>query len=123
MHTVPRRPAGGSQRAKRSATPSGVLSVPATKLSGTGFAGIETSFMRNVRAVPSPAYNSLRVLLNLARRFAGRRAERPRNRAQQRFSAISPGQNNDVEAIGYSLLRGRMADTICFARRPFAAAH
>src|SRR3984885_4537995 len=45
MHTVPRRPAGGSQRAKRSDTPSGVLSVPVTTLSGTGFAGMETSFI------------------------------------------------------------------------------
>jgi len=44
MHTVPRRPAGGNQRANRSETPSGVLSVPVTMHSGTGFAGIETSF-------------------------------------------------------------------------------
>jgi hypothetical protein len=37
-------PFGGYQRAKRSETPSGVLSVPVTMPSGTGFAGIETSF-------------------------------------------------------------------------------
>ena len=39
MQTVPLRPAGGSQRAKRSDTPSGVLSVPVTTPSGTGIGG------------------------------------------------------------------------------------
>jgi hypothetical protein len=45
MHTVPRRPAGGSQRAKRKETPSGVLSAPVTTPSGIGFAGIVISFI------------------------------------------------------------------------------
>ena len=43
--TVPLRPAGGAQRAKRSSAPSGVLMVPLTTSSGTGLAGIETSVM------------------------------------------------------------------------------
>jgi hypothetical protein len=38
--TVPRRPGGGAQRANRSATPSGVFSVPTTQSSGTGLAGM-----------------------------------------------------------------------------------
>jgi len=59
MHTVPRRPAGGSQRAKRKLTPSGVLSMPVTKLSGTGLAGIETSFMRPKLSGCGFAYSSL----------------------------------------------------------------
>src|SRR6185437_4816222 len=46
--TVPLRPAGGAQRAKRSSAPSGVRIVPLTTLSGTGFAGIETSVMRGI---------------------------------------------------------------------------
>jgi len=41
--TVPLRPAGGAQRAKRSSAPSGVLMVPLTTFSGTGLDGIETS--------------------------------------------------------------------------------
>src|SRR5215471_18594969 len=44
-HTVPLRPAGGAQRAKRSSAPSGVLMVPETTSSGTGLEGIETSVM------------------------------------------------------------------------------
>src|ERR1700758_1663943 len=44
-HTVPLRPGGGAQRANRSDTPSGVLSVPVTTSSGIGLAGIETSVM------------------------------------------------------------------------------
>src|SRR5215468_7894376 len=43
--TVPLRPAGGAQRAKRSSAPSGVLMMPETTSSGTGLAGIETSVM------------------------------------------------------------------------------
>ena len=43
--TVPLRPAGGAQRAKRKVTPSGVLMLPVTTSSGTGLAGMETSFM------------------------------------------------------------------------------
>jgi hypothetical protein len=43
--TVPLRPAGGAQRAKRNSAPSGVLMVPLTTSSGTGLAGIETSVM------------------------------------------------------------------------------
>src|SRR5580693_6231124 len=43
--TVPRRPAGGAKRAKRICTPSAVLSMPLTAPSGTGLAGIETSFI------------------------------------------------------------------------------
>ena len=43
--TVPLRPAGGAQRAKRSSAPSGVRMVPVTTSSGTGLAGIETSVM------------------------------------------------------------------------------
>src|SRR5215813_7197670 len=43
--TVPLRPAGGAQRAKRSSAPSGVLMVPETTSSGTGLEGIETSVM------------------------------------------------------------------------------
>jgi hypothetical protein len=43
--TVPLRPAGGAQRAKRNSAPSGVLMVPETTSSGTGLAGIETSVM------------------------------------------------------------------------------
>ena len=42
---MPLRPGGGDQRANRSETPSGVLSVPVTTPSGTGLAGIETSFI------------------------------------------------------------------------------
>ncbi len=41
--TVPLRPSGGAQRAKRNATPSGVLKIPVTAPSGTGFAGVEMS--------------------------------------------------------------------------------
>src|SRR3984893_4110171 len=48
--TVPLRPAGGAQRAKRNSAPSGVLMVPATTFSGTGLAGIETSVMAADRA-------------------------------------------------------------------------
>ena len=44
-HTVPRRLAGGAQRANRNSAPSGVLIVPLTAFSGTGLAGIETSIM------------------------------------------------------------------------------
>jgi hypothetical protein len=36
---------GRIKRTKRSATPSGVLSIPVTASSGTGFAGMETSFI------------------------------------------------------------------------------
>src|SRR5262249_3574235 len=43
--TVPLRPGGGAQRAKRSETPSRVLTVPVTTPSGTGLAGMETRFM------------------------------------------------------------------------------
>ena len=43
--TVPLRPAGGAQRAKRSSAPSGVVMVPVTTSSGTGLAGMETSVM------------------------------------------------------------------------------
>src|SRR5262245_49506786 len=43
--TVPLRPGGGAQRAKRSETPSGVFRVPETTLSGTGLAGMETRVM------------------------------------------------------------------------------
>src|SRR5262249_8726346 len=43
MHTVPLRPAGGAQRAKRRSAPSGVRIVPVMTSSGTGLAGIETS--------------------------------------------------------------------------------
>ena len=43
--TVPLRPAGGAQRAKRKVTPSGVLMLPVTTSSGAGLAGMETSFM------------------------------------------------------------------------------
>ena len=39
--SVPLRPWGGAQRAKRNATPSGVLRTPVTAPSGTGFAGVE----------------------------------------------------------------------------------
>jgi hypothetical protein len=39
------RPTGGAQRAKRKLTPSGVLMLPVTTSSGTGLAGMETSFM------------------------------------------------------------------------------
>ena len=46
------------QRAKRSDTPSGVFSVPVTTLSGTGLAGIETSFMRAVKPKRPDAYSS-----------------------------------------------------------------
>src|SRR5262245_52107654 len=45
MQTVPLRPDGGDQRAKRSSAPSTVLMVPVTTFSGTGLAGIETSVM------------------------------------------------------------------------------
>src|ERR1700678_1969080 len=45
MQTVPRRPGGGAKRAKRNCTPSGVFSMPVTAPSGTGLAGMETSFM------------------------------------------------------------------------------
>src|SRR5215472_13722868 len=66
MQTVPRRPAGGSQRAKRSVTPSGVFSEPATKLSGIGFAGIEMSFMeKRFGRAAAFAYNSRRRPLNV----------------------------------------------------------
>src|SRR5580698_1842138 len=64
MTTVPLRPAGGSQRAKRKLTPSGVFNSPVTKLSGTGLAGMETSFMETVRAWRLDAYNSTPRLLN-----------------------------------------------------------
>jgi hypothetical protein len=37
--TVPLRPAGGAQRAKRNSAPSGVLMVPETTSSGTGIGG------------------------------------------------------------------------------------
>jgi hypothetical protein len=67
MTTVPLRPAGGSQRAKRKLTPSGVFNSPVTKLSGTGLAGMETSFMRTVRGSRAHAYNSPSKLLNLMR--------------------------------------------------------
>src|SRR5262249_58789736 len=50
--TVPLRPGGGSQRAKRSDTPSGVLTVPETAASGTGLAGMETRFMRGGSRTP-----------------------------------------------------------------------
>src|SRR6266545_1874522 len=48
--TVPLRPGGGCQRAKRKVTPSRVLSVPETAPSGTGLAGMETSVMGCGRA-------------------------------------------------------------------------
>src|SRR5260370_24262093 len=44
--SVPLRPWGGAQRAKRNATPSGVLRTPVTAPSGTGFAGVEMSVIR-----------------------------------------------------------------------------
>src|SRR3954468_24296720 len=46
MQTVPLRPGGGCQRAKRRLTPSRVLSMPVTTSSGTGLAGIETRSMK-----------------------------------------------------------------------------
>src|SRR5260363_17993 len=49
--TVPLRPGGGAQRAKRSSAPSDVLIVPLTTSSGTGLAGIETSVMRETDVV------------------------------------------------------------------------
>src|SRR5580658_6502585 len=45
MQTVPRRPAGGAKRANRKCTPSGVFNMPVTASSGTGLAGMETSFI------------------------------------------------------------------------------
>src|SRR5690606_22398366 len=45
--TVPLRPCGDGHRAKRKSTPSEVLTAPLTQFSGTGFAGIESSFMTN----------------------------------------------------------------------------
>ena len=45
-HTVPLRPGGGCQRAKRILTPSRVLSMPVTTSSGTGLAGMETRSMK-----------------------------------------------------------------------------
>src|SRR5262245_2396661 len=44
--TVPLRPGGGAQRAKRKLTPSEVLITPVTASSGTGLAGVETRFMK-----------------------------------------------------------------------------
>src|ERR1043166_388547 len=62
MQTVPRRPGGGCQRAKRSDTPSGVFKQSVTKLSGTGLAEMEMSFIEAGRLCP--AYSSLPPLLN-----------------------------------------------------------
>src|SRR4051812_7398978 len=45
--TVPLRPGGGAQRAKRMSTPSRVLSMPLTTSSGTGLAGMETRVMES----------------------------------------------------------------------------
>ena len=50
MQTVPLRPGGGAQRAKRSSTRSGVFSVPVTTSSGTGLAGMDMSFMKRKTA-------------------------------------------------------------------------
>src|SRR5579872_1251318 len=63
MHTVPRRPAGGCQRAKRIETPSRVLRKSVTKLSGTGLAGIEIRLIGGFRRL-HVAYNSPRPRLN-----------------------------------------------------------
>src|SRR5262249_57808174 len=50
--TVPLRPGGGAQRAKRNDTPSGVLRVPVTTASGTGLAGMEKRGMREGSCTP-----------------------------------------------------------------------
>src|SRR6185437_10094843 len=63
MHMVPRRPAGGCQRAKRIETPSRVLRKSVTKLSGTGLAGIEIRLIGGFRRL-RVAYNSPRPRLN-----------------------------------------------------------
>src|SRR5258706_14838002 len=48
--TVPLRPAGGAQRAKRNSAPSGVLIMPETTSSGAGLAGGAASGMGGGRA-------------------------------------------------------------------------
>ncbi len=48
--TVPLRPGGGCQRAKRRLTPSRALIVPETTSSGTGLAGMETRIHGHVEA-------------------------------------------------------------------------
>src|SRR5262245_21472656 len=65
--TVPLRPGGGAQRAKRRFTPSEVLIAPVTTSSGTGLAGMETSFMKQEgeRCGPS-AYSRVAGVLNAA---------------------------------------------------------
>ena len=69
--TVPLRPGGGAQRAKRNFTPSRVLMVPVTTLSGTGLAGMEMSFMdaavNRCEAAQAP-YSRARAALNRAPR-------------------------------------------------------
>ncbi len=45
MQTVPLRPDGGSQRAYRIDTPSGVFSMAVATPSGAGFSGMEISFI------------------------------------------------------------------------------
>src|SRR5579871_5012114 len=45
MHTVPLRSRGAGQRANLIEIPSGVLRTPTTAPSGTGLAGMETSFI------------------------------------------------------------------------------
>src|SRR5580704_14116970 len=86
MQTVPRRPAGGCQRAKRIDTPSGVLSMPVTKLSGTGLAGIETSFMEGFE--PAHAYS------------------RCRGNIFTRWTANGRNSDSHVESEDYDPLRG-----------------
>src|ERR1700719_2169222 len=119
MTTVPLRPAGGSQRAKRKLTPSGVFNSPATKLSGTGLAGMETSFMEIVRGSRPDAYNSPSKLLNLMpvrdvrrrlyaaaiRRFAASTASWIRNIFQY-FAAPCAIQGTHP----YQICAGRFAD-------------
>src|SRR5205823_62644 len=110
MHTVPRRPAGGSQRAKRRVMPSGVLSVPATKLSGTGFAGIEMSFMKTFgRAAVASAYNSMEMLLNLSGR---KRVPLPQPGLALWFAPNCIAVNLVAKTMSYLHLQGRNSDPI-----------
>src|SRR2546425_10175747 len=64
--TVPLRPGGGSHRANRNDTPSGVFSVPVTAPSGTGLAGMETRVMgwNEAGGGGAPPYSSTHDRLN-----------------------------------------------------------
>src|SRR6185295_15268657 len=108
MQTVPRRPGGGAHRAVRSVTPSGVFSIASTAPSGTGLAGIETSFIG--RALSASGL----LIAATDRQF------------QVFHNSLKTHANHCFNCISrppVPLLQSHAPLPICFLRRPFGCVH